>query len=444
MSVKDYVLRPIALILICVITVLGYSVFGYWLWLRANPEMQPKTSEITYSGLVKDKLTGEEEYFMRIDYWQNLDNSGKEVIEFIFTSYSDYEAGAVIQKGAQFVFDRSKNGLGKAIDDAKAAGQDDRTAKYGNIDKWETQYYDKAYGMSWLSIDGISYDSNYYLMLNDEAYNVLLNGQYHYVVKKPNYWKVAGEGIKGFFTGTLLPQSEIMKLEKVQDTVVDEWRKYTMNDFYKDVFLNLTKTNLGEGSYVLSLVELSKYFTIQKYNTENKQFESVSTADYQDRYFAVRCNIHTAGMQKSADSNFGMFLQNNHWNALGLSTEAADYAVLQVGTALTAADMYYTIDPVLNAICPRIKDSVAEYLVANNIGTVNVVLDLNDVLFDAVTIPNVLIKTNFKGAYAGAVNITINLGGKLGAIAYDGGAFGLNVKNYNKNGHHMYFRLVEV
>jgi len=153
-------------------------------------------------------------------------------------------------------------------------------------------------------------------------------------------------------------------------------KPYTIEDFFNMAMLYLTRSCYGFGEYVLPLVELQSYFSLEKF--ENGQFIPSADYDFNISYFAVRVNHYRYGASFASQSAFGMIANDPHYNGSGIDVND-EYWKYSVNHTLTARDFNYTYSAALGGHLLSVSPLRLAQLAAFNNMTVSVSLDLNDV-----------------------------------------------------------------
>lgn len=90
------------IIFVSLVGVVFIALFAYYK-LSTNDVFTNQTS--TYATSVTDPMTGEELSPLSASYYQNYNNTGKEVVEFQIRAYSDQNKNAIYRRGFQYIID---------------------------------------------------------------------------------------------------------------------------------------------------------------------------------------------------------------------------------------------------------------------------------------------------------------------------------------------------
>lgn len=353
----------VAIIIVAIISTLLVAVAGTgcvaWVYMRTTPEILPITSDTTYISTVYDTVMKEERYFMEVDYFTADSGYGNEVVEVTFNSYTDYEFGAVKARGVQFI------------------NSDGKQTK-SDLSKWLQCEYNKDFGIGYVPVEKMQWGDVMYLKLDNAPYAVSMNGTYKQSHSEYNAWT----GITNFVTGNWRSGMSSYTYETEEH--------YTMAEFWQALIKSITVNSVGTGEYVISLVELSRYFGIYTINPENGQLDKQTTT-FQDDYFAIKLRVHSNGMTKASQSNFGMYNRDNSWTITGLENDTKDYADVSTLQLLSAEDFDYVLALDINAYVPSIKQSVKERLIAANTKAVSIAIDFDDNFFATAHMQNLFL-----------------------------------------------------
>ena len=353
----------VAIICVTIILTLVTAVAGTgcaaWVYMRTTPDILPITSDTTYVSTVYDTIMDEERYFVEVDYYTANSGYGKEVVEVTFNAYTDYEYSAVKGRGVQFI---------------DVSGSE-TTA---DLSKWVQNEYNRDMGIGYVPVEKLEWGDVMYVSLDDAPYGVSFNGTYKQSHTEYNAWT----GFTNFVTGRWRSGMSSFTYE------TDE--PYTMAEFWQALVKNITANSVGTGEYVISLVELSRYFGIYTINPENGQLDKQTTT-FQDDYFAIKLRVHSNGMTKASQSAFGMYNRDNSWTITGLESDTKDYADVSTLQLLSAEDFDYTLALDINAYVPSIKQSVKERLIAANTNAVSITIDFDDNFFTNAHMQNLFL-----------------------------------------------------
>ena len=132
----------ITTIILSILAVLSVFVIAAWA-VVSLADIGPENTAQAYVSTVTT-ADGSERYFMELEYWENADGKGKEVFEFTFNGYTDWQQQAVLGKGVQYVANEGASGLPSILSG-------------GN---WSQAFYDydERYNTAWASLEGEDLD----------------------------------------------------------------------------------------------------------------------------------------------------------------------------------------------------------------------------------------------------------------------------------------------
>ncbi len=328
-------LDSLVILITCVLMLAGTVglIFGsVWLYIVSNPENIPESHATTYVSTITDQ-DGEERYFIEIEYWDNSDGNGKEVVEITFNAYTGIEHNHVTQKVVQF---SRKDASADEVD--SMLGMTDLyeflMTTNQKMETWDAYYYDKDDASTWRSIERIDNTTPMYVTIGDTLYSVTMDGKYTIYNEQFNFFKSVANAFKGL-AGSVNYQDR-----NTWYNYLPEEKTYTMNEFYAALVNNLVVNDAGYGTNVLSLVDLSKYFSIK--NAETGQFIDVElNQEYAKQYFSVLVTRHHEGMTRSSESNVGIYKDDASWSLHGADDVTKDYYDYTIPIYLDENDFEY-------------------------------------------------------------------------------------------------------
>lgn len=324
---------------------LGLLLSSAWIYFQINKSAGPESHVTSYVSTIKDE-NGEERYFMELEYWENADGKGAEVFEFCFNAYTGVDCTTVIQKVAQFW-----RIPGEGSSNAGLSILAEMLRKFNDED-WNANYYDRDGGASFKSVDAVDCSTKQYVTINDALFSIQMNGTYTTTYKSVNLIKSVGSFFKNLFTDW----SAFEKDESWYD-VHYESHNYNMIDFYTECLNALVYNNIGYGTNILSLVDLSKYFTLQ--DGSSGQFVDIeNNQEYAKQYFAVKVTKHREGMRRAGESNALMLNNDAKWTLVETDDIYNDYTTVTRLRDITLDDVEFFFSARLNGYVARIKDDV--------------------------------------------------------------------------------------
>lgn len=283
-KVLDYVLIGCSVIAILFTCVFAYHVY-------TSKEIFTNSTS-TYVASYKDPNTGKDVNPFSLNYYQNYNNTGLEVLEWCVNGYADQKMSALYGRGYQLVID-SKNGN-------------------------KLYFCDSYDGVSWQSMheynetneDG-QYKNFYYVSINNELKAIRLDGSYTVTTEKIDGWKVFRTiGFMGlnFF---------------VEDTnfTIKETKTYyyTIEDLMLK-FVNMIKSNsVGTGDFVLPVVDLGDFIHVYEVDKDGTVADSPIGKDGQiNSYFSIDVHYDKRGMTYADQSMYGSVMGDNDYNTTGI------------------------------------------------------------------------------------------------------------------------------
>lgn len=278
-KVLDYVLIGCSIIAILFTCVFAYHVY------TSKGIFTNSTS--TYVASYKDPSTGKDVNPFSLNYYQNYNNTGLEVLEWRINGYSDQAMSALYGRGYQLVF---KNG-------SPVGG-----------------YYCDSYdGVSWSSMheydeknDCGQYANFWYVSIDGELKAIRLDGKTTNTVDKEWYEKV-GVWFYNLFN----------KVDVSYKKVVEEY--YTIYDVMIH-FKNLIKScSVGTGDYVLPVVDLGEFIHVYEVDKNGVVDEDkIGDGGQVNAYFSMDVHYDKRGLTYADQSMFGSVMGNSEYNTTGI------------------------------------------------------------------------------------------------------------------------------
>lgn len=373
------------LVILAVILIFGCAVtIAFWFYVRKHPEILPTTVSVSYVGEVVDK-DGEAHSFIEIEHWTNKNNNGTEVYEFTLTGYTDWKKGGVLSKGVQFVKeDGANDGL------------------YG----FKKYSYDRQKDVAWSSVTELNREQMLWADIDGTYYAISLDGSQKYYTEETNVASVLG-GVRDWFKSWVNPKQEVKFTTTVEHTTYED-----INKMFATMLTKLSTSNVANGTYKMSLVDLSNYFKLQRYDKEKAKLVDCDCQTFNIEYFKSKVTVHDDGLQTSRDSSFGMVADKNDYLASEANGFFADYGTSFVTPTLSIDDftwelydnfnMYlksndYIVDSYKNVAIPTIKKEILRTLKENEITKVKVDFDLSLFAKKGYTVKKVLAYSGWCG-----------------------------------------------
>jgi len=278
-----------AIILCSAIAVVFVGIYAYYVFTSKNIYTN---SSSTYVAAYKDPQTGENVNPFSLNYYQNYNNTGLEVLEWRVNGYSDQTMSALYGRGYQLVID-SKNGN-------------------------QLYYCDSYNGVSWESMhkydetnNNGQYKNSYYVSINDKLYAIRLDGTYTVTTEKLDGWKTLRTW--GFMGLNLI-------FEKPNFIITEtKTYHYTIEEIMLK-FRNMIKScSAGTGDYVLPVVDLGDYIHVYNVAEDGTVDEDPIGKDGQiNSYFSVDVHYDKRGLSYADQSMFSSVMGNSDYNTTGI------------------------------------------------------------------------------------------------------------------------------
>ena len=288
-------LLNILIIFLSVVSVVFIGCFAYFK-LSSTDIFTNQTS--TYATSVTDPMTGEELSPLSARYYQNYNNTGKEVVEFQIRAYSDQNKSAIYRRGFQYIIDTEN----------------------GN----ELWYYDTYDRVSWES--GHKYNEEndagqlreaYFIELDGEVVGVRMDGTYQTKTHKVNGGNIAGNILLGpvwwIFNGFYQDLSE--------DVV--ETHYYTMEEFMQTLANIIKSSTAGTGDYTLPVIDLGDFLHLYEVDENGTVSDTpIGVGGQINSYFTMDVHFDKRGMTYAGQSMFGIVANDPEFNISGIDYDA--------------------------------------------------------------------------------------------------------------------------
>ncbi len=257
----------------------------------------------TYALSVTDPQTGEEKPTFSLRYYENYNNSGLEVLDFMINCYSDYKRTALYSRGYQLI-----------------TYSDGSTALY---------YYDTYDGESWPSLhkydevnDDEQHKESYYIDLSGgELCAIRLDGLYTVTTTEKNtalIWRAIGNSLYNFFTFNWIQG----KFEDVCSVNVEKTTThyYTYTELLQEMAKMCKGQSYGTGSFFMPLVDMGDY--IHVYGVDDNgtvDDEPLGEGTLINAYYSIDCYYSRAGLSYAAQSLFGSVGEDSNYNTSGIT-----------------------------------------------------------------------------------------------------------------------------
>ncbi len=257
--------------------------------LAMNVDIYTDTTS-TYALSVVDPQTGEKIPTLSVNYYENVNGSGKEVVEFRINAYSDQKKQTLYRKGYQLVIE--KDGTSNLY------------------------YYDSHGDMSWDS--GHVYDETndegqqknaFFLEIDGDVVAVRLDG--YYETHSVRY--TAGDFLKTTWA-CLTGNKDLISYH-----VDTERHYYTFKDFLMKIATIISSCSYGTGTYVNEMIDLGDYLHMYEVSDDGHVSDTRIGNDGQiNSYFSMSVNYNRNGMVYAGQSMFGSVASDSDFNISGV------------------------------------------------------------------------------------------------------------------------------
>lgn len=285
-------------ILIIFLTVVSVIFIGCFVYFKLSSTDIFTHQTSTYAISVTDPVTNEELSPLSASYYQNYNNTGKEVVEFQIRAYSDQNKSAIYRRGFQYIIDEEN----------------------GN----ELWFYDTYDRVSWES--GHKYNEKndsgqlreaYFIELDGEIVGVRMDGTYEKEVTTVNGTNIAGNILLGpvwwIFNGFYEDLSETVK----------ETHYYTMEEFMQELADIIKSSSAGTGDYTLPVIDLGDFLHLYEVDENGTVSDTPIGAGGQiNSYFTMDVHNDRRGMTYAGQSMFGIVANDPDFNISGIDFDS--------------------------------------------------------------------------------------------------------------------------
>lgn len=189
-------------------------------------------------------------------------------------------------------------------------------AKMYEYDKTDGVFWNGKISQNMTIATGLSRDKKYFVRIGNDAYQIQLTGSYTY------------------------KEQVFLWIEK------EKTYEYSFNDIFKLGLKACQSNSNGEGKCYINL-DLSKFFTIKKFNKESKHFEEGSYVDVLNTYAVVEINYSKNGATNKEQSLFRIIANNSSYGSFNpdIDTSYHDAALVY---NLTVNDMTIRYSEIYN------------------------------------------------------------------------------------------------
>ena len=281
-KILDYVLIGCS-----VVAILFTCVFAYHVYTSKGIFTN---SSATYVASYKDPNTGKDVNPFSLNYYQNYNNNGLEVLEWRVNGYSDQTMSALYGRGYQLVIDK----------------------KNGN----KLYFCDSYDGVSWQSMheydetnEAGQYKNFYYVSINGELKAIRFDGSYTVdkVRVKP--------ALKFLFNAF----ARLWDKNATTHYIETKTYYYTIEDLMLK-FADMIKSNsVGTGDFVLPVVDLGDFIHVYEVDENGTVADKPIGADGQiNSYFSIDVHFDKRGMSYAEQSMYCSVMGDNEYNTTGI------------------------------------------------------------------------------------------------------------------------------
>jgi len=283
-KILDYVLIGCS-----VVAILFTCVFAYHVYTSKGIFTN---SSATYVASYKDPNTGKDVNPFSLNYYQNYNNNGLEVLEWRVNGYSDQTMSALYGRGYQLVIDK----------------------KNGN----KLYFCDSYDGVSWQSMheydetnEAGQYKNFYYVSINGELKAIRFDGSYTVTTEKIDGWKAFRTF--GFMGLNLIFENTNFNIKETKTYY------YTIEDLMLK-FAGMIKSNsVGTGDFVLPVVDLGDFIHVYEVDENGTVADKPIGADGQiNSYFSIDVHFDKRGMSYAEQSMYCSVMGDNEYNTTGI------------------------------------------------------------------------------------------------------------------------------
>ncbi len=286
------------------ITAVAVIMIGTWVWYTVSDKGLFTNSVNTYVTSVTNNLTGEEMSPLIANYYENYNNTGKEVVEFQINAYSDQNMSTIYGRGLQLIIDEEE----------------------GN----KLYFADTYNNMSWVSMheyDSVTDDEQlkefYYLEINDELVAVRMDGTYQDPVRTLNGGKAAGLLLGGWIYGLFGDG-----FNDIYDVTYEEVN-YTWEQFMLAIKNMIKSCSYGTGSYTMPLVDLGNFLHVYEVAEDGTVSDTPIGGNANEilinSYFTCDVHYSRGGMTYAKQSMFGQVAGDSNYNVTGIEFDVQYY-----------------------------------------------------------------------------------------------------------------------
>jgi hypothetical protein len=312
-------LKNIAVFSFVLLAIIGLTIDAWYVYyLLFNKDITIGTNYVTTiettDMVAAEDLTPEQideyegRYFMVANYFDNSNNNGAVLQELQFNYASDYELNGSFATGMQYLGDYDHKQWLKQNPSVSSFSEDPEAYVSSAFN-----YYDTWDRISWKSTTNLSRENAFIISIDGEPYSIELNG----TIKGRFLW-----GLWGLL----------------------EWNSYYY--IYPDLFqavMDAIETNSERYGDWYFKMDLSKFFTIKKYDPNTGDFMNDDVTDVIKNYVMVKVHYEANGVVDSSQSIFGIIendpaftnnpIEPEYWQERVVYNLTQDDLVLRYSTA---------------------------------------------------------------------------------------------------------------
>lgn len=323
--------------LILVTILMLCSIIGCIYFTTIGKNKLPAGITTTNVTTMVDPQTGEEKTFLEANYYANLNNKGKEVVELRMNSYSGIGKQTIYSRGFQLVLENGKSTM---------------------------YYYDTHLNNSFQSAKEFEWGDPMLLEMDKEMYAVKLDGVRTY--RTFNLAKSIWFGISGIFTGW----------GNVEERTTSEVKEnYTYTDLLLYLKEMIRSSSYGTGDCLIPMVDLATFLNLYAY--ENDQVSATRLSgdtlnSFANSFFSVQCHYDRRGMVFAEQSLFNSVEGNSDFN---ISSVDRDVNYWQSRSSYIITESDFKVRKSENVNFYYLSNEIKNEL--NNYEDIDVIIDFN-------------------------------------------------------------------
>ncbi len=345
----------LCLVFLCMISIIVIGLFIYFRYI--DPD---KTIGVNNFGdqvaLDYEKYTGgmseseikelEDRMLFEINVYTNENLNGITMYEFEFNYFTTWELKLTDYRSSGYQLLYNYPGNDNFYNSSFPLNSNEDFEKY----IFKENIYEKTFNHLYWNANnkvstGLNRNTDYIVKIDNEAYTINLNKTY---ITKERLW--------GFLW--------------YQDVV----KEYTFANLMNGLFSLASQTNNGEGSFYV-YPDLSKFFTVKKFNSEGVLEEQVYT-DIVKNYACIKVNFSNDGAFSSSQSLFEMIDNNPNFDLYANDLDT-DYWASSLGYNLTCEHLNYRYSELYGGYFVSLSQSLIVKFNEMARTSINVLIDLD-------------------------------------------------------------------